>query len=737
MGNIVGIDLGTSNSVAAFKLADVEVVTAAENTPPDRKLTRSIVTIQDGRFIVGEAAYRQRNAAPEQTISSIKRLMGRGFSDPVVQNQIQHLGYKVTESSQGTENSLAVWLDGKEYEPEDISAAILRQVLDNAEAYQATTGQNSRITGAVITIPAYFNDKQRHATLTAAKRAKLITVELLPEPTAAAISYGFKPDSEDVKTILVYDFGGGTFDASLITTAGNQFIELGKAGDLWLGGDDVDSRLVNLIKQKVAQAEGLADIEDLIAKLPHYQRVRFVQDLKLAAERAKIDLSQAESALVQPATPLIDDLGMAISIDVSVTRAEFEALISPLIDRTLEICQDAIKYSDYPQDTIDMVLLVGGSSQIPLVQARVQSVFGKERVLVHPRPMYAVAEGAAIVAAGLTEQVSTVSRNYCIELADESRFILVKQGEILPLMKTHTLRTVADGQRLIHFKFFSPDDVRTQHDRQQHDELIGDMWLVLNAAYPRGTEILLTVELDEQHSAIQIAAILKNDPSVRESCSFSRGGVDEKISLEVESLIEEINEEWNLTNHGVAEVNRLAGDIIKSVNQIKDGNLAQRQDRLEAAQSKLQELKLFASKDLTWVELLLNELRFVLDYCQHDLHEQQIERIEEIIGRLERILATQNLSGVDSCLAEGRQERDNLPDLVKAVLYCRNGISQADTIAPTHTRSMRVKFDRILVGMKYNDRADIDRLIGELIAELEPYEDIAAPNNSISYSVTK
>jgi molecular chaperone DnaK len=737
MGNIVGIDLGTSNSVAAFKLADVEVVTAADNTAPDRKLTRSIVTIQDGRLVVGEAAYRQLNAAPENTISSIKRLMGRGFSDAVVQNQLQHLGYKVTAASQGTENSLAVWLDGTEYEPEDISAAILRQVIDNAEAYQAHTGQNSKITGAVITIPAYFNDKQRHATLTAAQKAKLTKIELLPEPTAAAISYGFKPDSEDVKTILVYDFGGGTFDASLITTAGNQFIELGKAGDLWLGGDDVDSRLVNLIKQKVATAEGLADIDGLIAKMPHYQRVRFVQDLKLAAERAKIDLSNSISVMVQPATPLLDDLGMAISIDVTVTRTEFEELILPLIDRTLEICQDAIKYSDYPQETIDMVLLVGGSSQIPLVQSRVQSVFGRERVVVHLRPMYAVAEGAAIVAAGLTEQVSTVSRNYCIELADEPRFVLVKQGEILPLIKTHTFKTGGDGQRLIHFKFFSPDDVKSQLDSQPHDELIGDMWLVLNAAYPKGTEMLLTIELDEQHNSIQIAAILKNDPSVRESCSFSRGGIDEKISLEVESLLQELNDEWVMTPAGVAEANRLAGDIIKSTNQIKNGNLAQRQDRLEVAQSKLQELKIFASKDLSWIGLGLSEMQFVIEYCSNHLHDLQIVRIKEIIEKLTNVLATQNLSAIDSCLAENRQERDNLPDLVKNVLYCRYGIGQADTISPTHAQSMKIKFNRLLTSLKYKDRPEIDRLIAELIAEVEPYNNQRNQGGSIDTRPTK
>ncbi|WP_373543070.1 Hsp70 family protein [Chamaesiphon sp.] len=471
--------------------------------------------------------------------------------------------------------------------------------------------------------------------------------------------------------------------------------------------------------------------------MPHYQRVRFLQDLKLAAERAKIDLSQAISVQVQPATPLLDELGMAISIDITVTRAEFEALILPLVDRTLEICQEAIKYSDYPQETIDKVLLVGGSAQIPLVQSRVQAVFGRDRVVVHPRPMYAVAEGAAIVAAGLTEQVSTVSRNYCIELADEPRFVLVKQGEILPLLKTHTFKTGSDGQKLLHFKFFSPDDVRSQRDLQPHDELIGDMWLVLNAAYPKGTEVLLTIELDEQHSSIQITAILKNDPSVRESCSFSRGGVDEKISLEVESLIQELNDEWNLTPFGIAEVNRLAGDIMKSVNQIKDGNLEQRQDRLAAAQTKLHELQLFASKDLTWGSALLSELQLVLEYCSQHLHDLQITRIQELIEKLQKILAIQNLSAIDSCLVAGRKECENLPELVQAVLYCRDGIAHTSTIAPTHAQSMRIKFDRLLTATKYNDRPEIDRLVAELLQEIEPYRTSVTSGTTISIQPTR
>ncbi|RAQ40173.1 molecular chaperone Hsp70, partial [Arthrospira sp. O9.13F] len=233
MGNIVGIDLGTTNSVAAFKWAEVNVVTAAENSPPDRKLTRSVVAADRNGLIVGEQAYRQLgDGDTENVIISIKRLIGRGFNDPVVQQQLSRFNYKIDKSSQGTENSLSVWLGGREYLPEDISAEILKKVVSNAQTYQERSGQTSRITEAVITVPAYFNDKQRYATEIATQKAGLKLRELLPEPTAAAISYGYRPDSDEVSTILVYDFGGGTLDCSIITSVGNQFIESAKSGDL-------------------------------------------------------------------------------------------------------------------------------------------------------------------------------------------------------------------------------------------------------------------------------------------------------------------------------------------------------------------------------------------------------------------------------------------------------------------------------------------------------------------------
>ena len=734
MGNIVGIDLGTTNSVAAFKFADAEVVTASDNTPPDRKLTRSVVALKNDRIVVGQDAYFQLKADPENVIISIKRLIGRGFGDSVVQQQLDRFAYKITQSTKGTENSLSVWLGDKEYEPEDISAEILKKVVQNAQTYQERQGQKETITQAVITIPAYFNDKQRHATQIAATRAGLAGSELLPEPTAAAISYGFKPDSDDVKTILVYDFGGGTFDSSIVTAAGNQFIESGKAGDLWLGGDDIDHRLIDFVKQQVAEAEDLDDIDGLIAQMPHYQRVRFIGDLKMAVEQAKILLSSNSTAKIMPSTPLIDDLGMAISIDVEITREQFEGIISPLVERSITVCQDAIKYSDYPEEMIDIVLLVGGSSQIPLVQRKVKEAFGAERVVVHPRPMYAVAEGAAIQAAGLVEKVGTVSRDYCIELVNDPRHKLIKQGDILPVKTTHTFRTEADGQSLIHFKFYSPDDVS-----KRDDERIGDMWLALDEAYSKGTEVLVTAELDEKNGSLQTTAILKNDPSVKVSCSLSTGGQDESISREVEETIKQLNQDGNLTQHGVQEAYRIAGETVKAANQIKtqDGNI--REDRASAAKAKSQELKRFADNDYDIAEYYVRYFEFVTGECGFLLPTSQKERLSTLCENLKNAIAFYRKGEMQKLSEDARRELDNLPEQVSLILACRDGVARAHQIAPNQARVMAVKLSQTLNALKREDDYEAQRLFKELIEDIRPYldRDIPTTNNSIATGLTR
>ncbi len=735
MGNIVGIDLGTTNSVAAFKFADVEVVTNNENTPPDRKLTRSVISFEQEQVLVGEKAYNQLRNDPENVIISIKRLMGRGFSDPVVQEQLSRFGYKIAKPTQGTENSLSVWLGGKEYQPEDISAEIIKQVVKNAQIYQNQTGQSSIINQAVVTIPAYFNDKQRYATETATTRAGLNLLELLPEPTAAAISYGFQPDGEEVKTILVYDFGGGTFDSSLITAYGNRFIESGKAGDLWLGGDDIDYLMIEFVKQQVAKQEGIENIDTLIAKMPFYQRVRFYADLKISTEKAKIDLSNLTIANIIPSTPLIDEFGATIYIDVKITRAQFEELITPLVTRSITICKDAIKYSDYPEDMVDIILLVGGSCQIPLVQRKVKEAFGEDKVKIHPRPMYAVAEGAAIVAAGLTEKVTTVSRDYYIQLIGKP-YKIISRNDILPVSTSHTFKTEADGQRLIHFKFFSPDHVTSELDKIKRDELIGDMWLALGNHYPKGTEILVTVELDEKNNSLQITATLKNDPGVKVSKSFSRGGIDEEISREVERLIEDMNEEGNLTHKGVDEANRIAGEIIQSANQIYvNGELLN--ERLTNTQKKLRELEAFASEDYDRAKFFISDFEFLAESCYFMLSDSQRAKLLELSQTLRNAVNNHNLSGIQKYCEDARKEIDNLPHEVRLMLIAKEGISRAYTTNPTQAKVMSGKFSQMLYALERRDGNEADRIWQNLLPDVQQYLNQELPTGSIITGLTK
>jgi molecular chaperone DnaK len=731
MGNIIGIDLGTTNSVAAFKFAEVEVVTAGDNSPPDRKLTKSVVALNNETFIVGEVAYNRLKSDAKNTIVSVKRLMGRGFSDETVQKQIERLGYKITKSNNGTENSLSVWLDDKEFEPEDISAAILKKIVFNAQKYQENQGKKSAITHAVITIPAYFNDKQRYATENAAFRSGLAKPELLPEPTAAAISYGFNPNDSDVKTILVYDFGGGTFDACIITASGDHFIELSKEGDLWLGGDDIDHRLMELVLNKVSIQEDIENIQVLIDQMPHHHRVNFLGDLKVAVEKAKIELSSCHRAAVISSIPLLDEMGLAVDINTEITRSEFNPLILPLVERTIAICQQAIRDAEYPLEMIDIILLVGGSAQIPLVQEKVREAFGSERVIVHPNPMYAVAEGAAIVSAGLIQKTGTVSRNYCIKLVDEPRYLLIKKDDILPIKKSFTFRTEADEQRIIQFEFFSPDEVRNE------DESIGEMWLALDKPYPKGTEIFLTAELDEKNSALQLTAVLKNDSSIRISCSFSRGKQDENISRNVSSIIAELNERGTLTQYGVKQASEIAARTINATNQMIDEGGEIRIDRQQIAQLALAELNTLASEKINGAKNYIDYFNFALNVGGGYTSESQRQRIKNLVTQLELVINNNNYSKIDKLHDEAKQEFENLPEIIHLLIFCRDGLNIANTINPSEANIINTKFRGVLNNIERGNLLEVEKLLREVLILVSPYFDQEMSSGKIAKGLTK
>lgn len=737
MGKAIGIDLGTTNSVAAFKLANVEVVTAEDNTPTERKLMRSIVAYEQGGLAVGEKAYNQLRADPENTIVSIKRLMGRGFGEKAVQKQMSQLGYKITPPTQGTDNSIAVWLGNKEYQPEEISAEILKKIVQNAQAYyQKINKTGEKINQAVITIPAYFNDKQRHATRTAALKAGLIPLELLPEPTAAAISYGFSPTDEHFQTILVFDFGGGTFDASVIQAAGTSFIELGKAGDLWLGGDDIDSRIIEFVKNQVAKQEQLADIDGLIAKMPHYQRVRFHADLKTSVERAKITLSSATVARIDTTTPLFDDLGIAIPIEVEITRDQFEDMIQDLVERSILICHQAVNDAASDLDAVDVVLLVGGCAQIPFVQHKVREAFGADKIVVHPRPMYAVAEGAAIVAASQVDKALTISRDYFIQLVD-GKYKVISRGDILPVTTSHTFKTAADGQRLIHFQFFSPDQVRKELDGVDEDESIGHMWLGLDHWYPRGTEVLVNLELDEKNSDLGITAILKNNLSVRVNCTFSRGRSDETIYQELETAIAQLNHQ-PLTPLGVEEALRLAIPVVQLANEIIDPKTGvERIDLHVRAHVSLQRFQISMSKERLEAESLIQQSEQIVKLCRSMIPQLQQEQLQLICYELQDAINTNDMSKMESKTEELEEQLGFLPEEVKLIQACLIAIYQANAVAPTQASAMSDKLFWMVRSLESGELDEGSRLWSALEPDISRWLEQKLPNNSIVTGLTR
>ncbi|MDF5727985.1 MAG: Hsp70 family protein [Rhizonema sp. PD38] len=737
MGKAIGIDLGTTNSVAAFKLANVEVVTAEDNTPTERKLMRSIVAYEQGQLAVGEKAYNQLRADPENTIVSIKRLMGRGFGEKAVQKQKSQFGYKITPPTQGTDNSIAVWLGNKEYQPEDIAAEILKKIIKNAQAYYQKINKTAeKINQAVITIPAYFNDKQRHATRTAALKAGLMPLELLPEPTAAAISYGFSPTDDDFQTILVFDFGGGTFDASVIQAAGTSFIELGKAGDLWLGGDDIDSRMIEFVKDQVVKQEQLADIDGLIAKMPHYQRVRFQADLKSSVERAKITLSSVRVARIDTTTPLFDELGIAIPIEVEITRHEFEDMIQDLVERSLLICLQAINDAATDLDAVDVVLLVGGCSQIPFVQHKVREAFGIDKVVVHPRPMYAVAEGAAIVAAKQVDKALTVSRDYFIQLV-EGKYKVISRGDILPVTTAHTFKTAADGQRLIHFQFFSPDQVRKELDGVDEDEGIGDIWLGLNQWYPRGTEVLVNLELDEKNSDLGITAILKNNLSLRVSCTFSRGRSDETIYRELETAIAQLNDQ-PLTPLGVEDALRLAVPVVQLANEIIDPNTGEeRIDLYVRAHVSLQRFQISMSKERLEAESFIQQCEQIMKLCKSMIPQLQQKQLQRICDELQDAIHTNDISKIKFKTEEAEEQLDFLPKEVKLIQACLIAIYQANVVAPTQASAMSDRLFRMVRAIESGDVGEGSRLWSELEPDISCWLGQKLPNNRIVTGLTR
>src|SRR5690625_673931 len=353
MSKIIGIDLGTTNScVSVMEGNDPAVIPNAEGT----RTTPSVIAfVEDGEIKVGEPAKRQAVTNPIKTISSIKRFMGNKFSE--VPAEARNVPYKVI---QGDNDTARVEIDDRKYTPQELSAMVLQKMKKTAEDY---LGQD--VNAAVITVPAYFNDAQRQATKEAGQIAGLEVKRIINEPTAAALAYGLDKKGEDQK-IVVFDFGGGTFDVSILELGDGVFEVLSTNGDTHLGGDDVDDKIINWLAEEFKKEENMDLREDKMA----------LQRLKEAAEKAKIVLSSASSTEINLPYITATSTGPKHLVR-QLTRAKFEQLIEDLVKRTITPCEKAMKDAGLDKNEIDEIVLVGGSTRIPAVQEAVEKFFGK------------------------------------------------------------------------------------------------------------------------------------------------------------------------------------------------------------------------------------------------------------------------------------------------------------------------------------------------------------------------
>lgn len=473
MSKIIGIDLGTTNSAVAFmEGGQAKIIPNAEggNTTP------SVVALKkDGETIVGMPARRQAVTNPLKTIYSAKRFIGRKFSE--VKNEIKNVPFNVVEGPDGA--AMIEW-DGKPVRPEEISAKVLEKLKADAEKY---LGQ--KVTEAVITVPAYFNDSERQATINAGKIAGLDVKRIVNEPTAAALAYG--ADKNKDQKIAVYDFGGGTFDISILEIGSEGTFEvLATNGDTKLGGDDFDQAIFEYVMSEFKKETGIDLMNDAMA----------VQRVRSASEKAKIELSASTQTEINEPFIAMND-GVPSNLNITLTRAKFEELIAPLVERSIEPCKKVLKDAGLQASQINEVILVGGSTRVPLVKQKVEQFFGKKpNESVHPDE--AVALGAAIQAGIIQGDVKDVllldvtPLSLGIETLGGVMTRMIERNTTIPTSKSQVYSTAADNQDSVEIHI-----LQGEREMAADNKSLGRFILSGIAPAPRGIpQIEVTFDID-------------------------------------------------------------------------------------------------------------------------------------------------------------------------------------------------------------------------------------------------
>jgi len=568
MSKVIGIDLGTTNScVATYERGESKVISNKEG----KNTTPSIVAFSDkGEILIGDPAKRQAVTNPEKTIYSIKRIMGLMCAEDNAAQAKERLPYHIVDRN----GACAIEIDGKTYTPQEISAKVLMKLKEDAEAFLGET-----VTDAVITVPAYFNDSQRKATQEAGTIAGLNVLRIINEPTSAALSYGL--DKKEAEQIVVYDLGGGTFDVTVLETGDNVVEVLATGGDAFLGGDDFDNRLIDWLAAEFKSDSGIDLKGDVMA----------MQRLKEAAEGAKKELSAAAETEVNLPFITADASGPKHLVK-KLTRAKFESLIEDLVEKTVKTIEAVLKDAGLTTGEIKEIVMVGGSTRVPMVQEKVKAFFGKDlNKSVNPDEVVAI--GAAIQGAVIKGDVKDVllldvtPLSLGIETLGGVQTKVIEKGTTIPVKKQQTFSTAEDNQAAVTIHV-----VQGEREFARDNKSLGQFNLEGIPPSPRGVpQIEVTFDIDA-NGVLTVSAQDKASGKQQEiKVSGSSGLSDEEIEKMVQDA--EANKEADAKRKEGVEARNQADALVhqteKSLTDMGDKIEAEDKEKIEAAVKELKD----------------------------------------------------------------------------------------------------------------------------------------------------
>ncbi len=622
MGKVLGIDLGTTNSaMAVYENGEAKIIANKEG----KNTTPSVVAFTDkGEVLIGDPAKRQMVTNPEKTIYSVKRIMGLMCNEEKAKEAKERLPYHVVDRN----GACAVEVDGKTYTPQEISAKILMKLKEDAEAYLGES-----VTQAVITVPAYFNDAQRKATKEAGQIAGLEVLRIINEPTSAALAYGL--DKKESEKIVVYDLGGGTFDVTALETGDGVIEVLATGGDAFLGGDDFDNRVIDYIVEEFKKENGIDLKADMMA----------LQRLKEAAENAKKELSSATETEIN--LPFITaDASGPKHLVMKLTRAKFESLISDLVESTIGTIESVLSDAGLSKSDVSEIVMVGGSTRVPLVQEKVKAFFGKE-LDKSVNPDEVVAIGAAIQGGVLAGDVKDVllldvtPLSLGIETLGGVTTKIIEKGTTIPVKKSQIFSTAEDNQPAVTIHV-----VQGEREFAKDNKSLGMFELTGIPPAPRGVpQIEVTFDIDA-NGILTVSAVDKQTGKSQEIKITGSSGLSEE---EIQKMIQdaEAHKAEDEKRKALVEAKNQADAMIHQVKKAMD----EAGDALDSA------TKETANKTIEELEALLKD--------DNATKEQIDAKVQELTAQLQTIAQKQaqaQQSGAGASETSAKSDDDDVID---------------------------------------------------------------------------